>query len=95
MSTHNPHLKKATLEVVDNQLRAGDPPETKQTLDRLMAGGHSKANAKELIGCVLMCEMYEIMRYGRSFDHERYVKGLEGLPTLPWNQPDGPYKERP
>jgi hypothetical protein len=94
MPSHNPYLKKATLEVVENQLCAGEPPETKQTLDRLIAAGHSTTEAKELIGCVLICEIYEIMRNSRPFDRERYVKGLEGLPTPPWDQPDGPYAEK-
>jgi len=33
----NPHLKAAILQVVDNQILANDPPETKQTLDRLIS----------------------------------------------------------
>jgi hypothetical protein len=48
----NPRLKVAILQVVDNQLRANDPPEIKQTLDRLISEGYSKKKAKELIGCV-------------------------------------------
>jgi len=37
----NPYLKEAFLEVVENQLRDNDPPETKETLTRLIAAGHS------------------------------------------------------
>jgi len=46
----NPRLKLLILQAVDNQLRANDPPETKQTLDRLISEGYSKKEAKELIG---------------------------------------------
>jgi len=34
---YNPQLKATILEVVSNQLRANDPPETRETLDRLVS----------------------------------------------------------
>jgi hypothetical protein len=37
----NPYLKSAILEVVDNQLKANDPPETRKTLKRLPTEGYS------------------------------------------------------
>ena len=39
----NPHLKAAILEVVDNQIRDNDPPETKKTFNRLMKEGNSSS----------------------------------------------------
>lgn len=44
----NPRLKASFLEVVDNQLRANDPPETRQTLDRLIAEGISRETRRIL-----------------------------------------------
>jgi hypothetical protein len=44
------------MEVVENQLRDGNPPETKQTFDRLLAEGHDEAEARRLIGCVVVAE---------------------------------------
>jgi len=35
-----PAVQAAVLEVVENQLRDGTPPETKQTFERLMADGY-------------------------------------------------------
>ena len=35
----NPRLKALIIEVVDNQLRANDPPETRSTLERLIEEG--------------------------------------------------------
>jgi len=32
-TTYNPYLKAAILEVVEDQIREGDPPETRQTLE--------------------------------------------------------------
>src|SRR6266567_3979216 len=43
----NPHLKAAILEVVENQIRASDPPETRQTFERLLAAGYSRKEAVE------------------------------------------------
>jgi len=42
----NPRLRAAFLEVVDNHLRDNNPPETKETLERLMAEGYSAENVK-------------------------------------------------
>jgi len=43
----NPHLKSSILEVVDNQLQANDPPETRQTFDRLISVGYSEVRSQE------------------------------------------------
>jgi hypothetical protein len=46
VSSYNPVLQAAIYDVVDNQLRDGTPPETRQTLDRLMAEGHIRQEAR-------------------------------------------------
>ena len=79
----NPHLKATILEVVDNQLRANDPPETRSTLDRLIAEGYSEKAAKELIGCVVTSEIYDVMKNKEEFDRQRFVDALDKLPQLP------------
>ena len=78
-----PHLKATILEVVDNQLRANDPPETRSTLDRLIAEGYSETAAKELIGCVVTSEIYDVMKNKEEFDRQRFVDALNKLPQLP------------
>ena len=42
VSSYNPVLQALIYEVVDNQLRDGTPPETRQTLERLIAEGHTR-----------------------------------------------------
>jgi len=79
----NPYLKAAIMEVVENQLRDRNPPETKQTFDRLLAEGHSEAEARRLIGCIVVYEIFDIMKHGRVFDPERYAAALARLPQLP------------
>lgn len=80
----NPHLKAAILQVVDNQILANDPPETKQTLDRLISEGYSKKEAKELIGCVVSSEIFDIMKKQEVFNLEKFVNVLKKLPKLSW-----------
>ncbi|MCF7708779.1 MAG: hypothetical protein K9N52_07770 [Verrucomicrobia bacterium] len=79
----DPYLKAAILEVVENQMRNNDPPETNQTYDRLINEGHSEEDAKRLIGCVIALEMIGILKKKKKFDHARFVKALKKLPELP------------
>jgi hypothetical protein len=79
----NPHLKQAMLEVVDNQLRDNNPPETRQTYERLMREGHSEEKAKELIAAAVIIETYHIMKAREVFNLKRFVGMLEALPELP------------
>ena len=77
------HMKVAIIEVIDNQLAANDPPETRQTLDRLLSEGHSEEEAKRLIGCVVVAEIFNILKKKELFDLERFVQALNNLPTIP------------
>ena len=61
-----------------------DPPETKETYDRLVAGGISDQEARWLIGCVVSSEIFDVLKQQQPFDHARFVKALNRLPTLPW-----------
>ena len=79
-----PVLKQEILEVVNNQLENLDPPETKQTYDRLVADGISDQEARRLIGCVVSSEIFDVLKQQQPFDHARFVKVLNKLPKLPW-----------
>lgn len=83
MKKHSQVLKKAILEVVDNQLAANDPPETKQTLERLISEGYSESEAKEFIGAVVVSEVFEVLQAQEVFDEKRYVAALNKLPEIP------------
>jgi hypothetical protein len=78
-------LNKVIMEVVENQLRDGNPPETKQTLDRLLKDGIEEREAKRLIACVVTSEIYDIMRFEQPYNRERFVNALHRLPQLPWD----------
>ena len=75
----NLRLKKSILEVVDNQLKANDPPCTKDTYEKLVAAGYSKSEAKEKIGAIVLTEIYDILKKGQAFDEERYKSSLEDM----------------
>ena len=75
-------VKDAYMEIVENQLETGDPPDTKVTLDRLMAAGDSQGDAMKLIAAVARNEMQEMLSAGRPFDNARYARLLAKLPNL-------------
>jgi hypothetical protein len=75
----NPHLKAAILEVVENQIREGDPPETRQTLERLVATGYSRKQAIEMIGSAVVEEIWAILHDHKPFDRARFTALLEQL----------------
>jgi hypothetical protein len=66
-------VRDAFLDTVMNQLETGDPPETKATFDRLIAEGHSKAHALQLIAAALRMEMNRMMAEATPFDNDRYA----------------------
>ena len=82
--SHDPVARAAILEIVDNQLRDGIPPETRATLKRLMADGISEKEARELIACVVSTEIFEMLKSRQLHQEERYLAGLRALPRLPW-----------
>ena len=84
MEESNPRLKKVILQVVSNQLRANDPPETKLTLNRLISEGYSRQEAREFIGAVVSAHLYEMLKEQHEFNNAKYVKDLKRLPKLPW-----------
>ncbi len=75
-------VRDAFMEVVVNQLETGDPPETKVTLDRLMAAGNTRGEAMQLIAAVARNEMQAMLAGGRQFDNARYASLLAKLPEL-------------
>ena len=84
--TVNPYLRTALMEVVENQIRNNDPPQTGQTLKRLLAAGHSEKEAKRLLACVVSAEIFDVLKKQEPFNLERFVKALDKLPTLPWEE---------
>ena len=72
-------LQKTILEVVENQIRENNPPETRETLDMLLKADYSKDDAMKLLGRVVVSEIYKVLKNKEPFDEERYVKALREL----------------
>ena len=75
----NKHLQKTMLDVVDNQVKANDPPITKITLERLRESGYSERDAKKKIAAILIEEMYDVLKSEKKFDEKRYANKLSAL----------------
>ena len=66
--------------MVQDQARAGDPPDVQQTYLRLRPLGLSERQAwRELVGA-LKAEMESMRKEGRFFDREAYAQRLKALP---------------
>jgi hypothetical protein len=83
MNDRGRQLGRAVLDAVDQQIRSNDPPETRQTFDRLVASGHSEDEARRLIGTALAVEIFNIMKHEQEFDRVRFARNLARLPQLP------------
>ncbi|MGA3083664.1 MAG: hypothetical protein ABSE95_02590 [Thermodesulfobacteriota bacterium] len=79
MKKSNPKLKASILEVVSNQLKSGDPPETRQTFNRLIGEGISEKGAKIYIGQAVAIEIFNVMKHGETFNLVRYCNNLSPL----------------
>ena len=85
MNRGNPErMREVVFEVIENRIRNNDPPETGQTLERLLREGYVRDEAMKLIGCALTNEIFGIMKNSEPFDNIRYIANLNRLPELPW-----------
>jgi hypothetical protein len=83
MEDYNPRLKAAILETVENQLASGEPPETRETLERLKQEGFSDTDARALLGQAVAVEIYCALKEKKPFNRERFVRNLKNLPAQP------------
>jgi len=74
-------VRDAFLDTVLNQIETGDPPETKQTYDRLMAAGQSKSQALQHIAAALRVEMNRMLAEATPFDNKRFAELLAKIPN--------------
>ncbi|MHB1277674.1 MAG: hypothetical protein ACYC1Q_04685 [Bacteroidia bacterium] len=82
----SPELARETIfEIIANQLRANDPPETKKALKRLKEMGYDNLEAKKAIGRCLSFEIFDGLKNNKLFNLERYVKNLNKLPEEPFD----------
>ncbi|MBC8375004.1 MAG: hypothetical protein H8E26_03095 [FCB group bacterium] len=83
MDETNPALGEEFKEVVRSQIRQNDPPETKNTFERLLNEGFSEDEVIRQLAVVVAAEVFDVMKGEKPFDHERFVKRLNDLPNEP------------
>jgi hypothetical protein len=66
-------VRDAFLDTVMTQLDTGDPPETKVTYERLIAEGHPRNHALQLIAAALRTESMRMLTEATPFDNDRYA----------------------
>ncbi len=88
MNESKKRRRRMILEIVENQIRDNDPPETRQTLRRLIKEGFSREGAVELIAAVVVNEIYNVLKQEKNFDRKRFVAALRQLPKLPYDEGD-------
>lgn len=57
MDEENPVLKQTIMDIVRNQLRDNEPPEARQTLNRLLMQGISQEDSEIYIGQAICIEI--------------------------------------
>lgn len=76
-------FKELFVRTVDEQLEKNDPPETRETLERLISAGFTEENAKLVIAQCVAAEMVKVVASKTPFNNRRYVDCLMQLPKPP------------
>ncbi|HOI18051.1 MAG TPA: hypothetical protein PK036_17065 [Geobacteraceae bacterium] len=83
MGEQSVRVSEYILRVVEKQLETNAPPQTRETLERLVGLGFGVEDAKHLIGSAIAAEMRSVVSESRPFNEERFLALLRGLPTTP------------
>jgi hypothetical protein len=75
----NPQLAAAIREIIDTQIAQNNPPETRQTLERLVANGHTREGAYGLIATAVVGEIVSVMQSGQPYNAARYLAALQRI----------------
>lgn len=81
----NEKIREQIFEIIKNQLRDNDPPETKATFDRLRKQRFDDFQTRQMIGQCLAVELFEVMKFGKPYNNARYIKNLLALPKEPFD----------
>ncbi|WP_430812957.1 MULTISPECIES: hypothetical protein [unclassified Carboxylicivirga] len=81
----NEKLREQIFEIISNQISTNSPPETKTTYDRLRSQGFDDFQTKQMIGQCLAIELFEVIKFRKPYNNERYIKNLLQLPKEPFD----------
>ncbi len=80
----NEKLRNAIFEIINNQMRDNNPPETNLTYKRLISLGYIDFVAKQYIGQCVSVELFNLLKHKLPFDEKRYIRNLQQLPKEPF-----------
>ena len=80
----NTQLRDEIFQVIKNQIKSNNPPETKVTYDRLIASGYSEFETNQLIGQCIAIEIYGALKEQKPYDEARYISNMKQLPKEPF-----------
>lgn len=81
----NEILRERIFEIVDNQIKDNDPPETKMSYDRLRKLGFDDFQTRQMIGQCIAVELYKVIKFKKLYDNKRYIENLIKLPKEPFD----------
>jgi len=81
----NESLRNQIFEIINNQLKSNNPPEIKATFDRLQKQGFDEFQTRQMIGQCLAVELFDVIKHGKPYNNERYIKNLIKLPNEPFD----------
>jgi hypothetical protein len=76
--------REMIFDIVRNQMKNDDPPETTLTYQRLRDMGFSEFETMQRIGQCISVEIFKVMKFKEPFNLERYVENLKHLPEEPF-----------
>jgi hypothetical protein len=82
----NEIVREQFFEIIENQIRSNNPPETKETFKRLKGLGYSDLDTKKYIAQCLAVEIYDMIKKKRPFDLLKYTSNLNKLPEEPFDK---------
>jgi hypothetical protein len=81
----NERIREQIFEIIKNQLKGNDPPETKAAYDRLRKQGFDDYQTRQMIGQCIAVELFGMFKFGKPFNDKRYIKHLIELPKEPFD----------
>jgi hypothetical protein len=77
--------REMIFDIVRNQMKNNDPPETNLTYKRLRDMGYSDFDTMQYIGQCIAVELYHVLKFKEPFDEQRYIRHLKQLPEEPYD----------
>lgn len=81
----NEILREQIFEIIENQIKNNDPPETNLTFKRMTKEGYNESDTKNMIAQCVAVELFDILKHGKAFNGKRFIKNLKQLPKEPFD----------